>query len=289
MPSTPRGYWAEEYPLPHINHGYFGLTMMTAINKQSTILPLFRSTEKLVNPENVAVNPRNTAFALETGLSCYVGSIIPKTSFSLTAKLSTGAIETDKIREAVFYWWPLYTTFVENLDASDSKTSTTVGDLVELIPSAGDKQVKPNYNGTDLTTQSIELISSGAEAFASWGLTTDDKLEGVTTDHATLLEAMRFYTIKGMIGTTVGRMRRVRLSRDKGYHFHSNNFTQPKVKRMNEYTMCAIMIHVPPKDTSSDGHFNINQGNTISNIDHIIFNYRIAFDEWNSNFDQGAQ
>ncbi len=291
MPQTPRGYWAEEYPLPHDSTGYFGLTMSSAsATKQATILPLFRSSEKLVNPENVQVNPRNTEFAEESGLTCYVGSIIPKVKFAMTIKLTTGAVETDKIREAIIYWWPIYIAFHENLTALDSKTGESVGDLLELDDTIqGDKQIKVLFNGTDLTTQNVSDFSSTGEAFGSWGLTTDKKIEGITFNHTQLYQALSYFTNKGMLKSSIGQIRRVRLSRDRGYHYYSNNFTFPKVKRMNEYTFCGCCFYVPPKDATNSGSFNINQGNTITNIDHFVVNYRTEFDEWNSNFDQGAQ
>ncbi len=289
MPSTPRGYWAEEYPLYHKNQGHFGLSMhATSVAKEGTILPFFRSTEKLVNPENVNVNPRNAGFAEESGISCYIGSIVPKLKTSFNIKLSSAAIETDKIRTAVIYWWPLYNSFVEGLDAIDSKTGDTVSTVVDLVPSTGDKQVKPNYNGTDLSSQAVDDFSSGVEAFGSWGLTTDAKIEGVGMSMNLLNDAFRYYTTKGMIRSILPRMNRVVINRDRSYNYWSRNWTYPKVKRSNEYTFCGIGLFCPQRE-GADGAYNINHGDTLTNIDHFSISYVTEFEEWNSNFDQGAQ
>ncbi len=288
MPSVPRGYWSEEYPLPHDNKGHFALSAITA-NKNATILPIFRSTEELINPENVQVNPRNTGFAEENGLSTYIGSIMPRTRFSFTVMMTENAVETAKLREIVFYWFPIYTAFMDSVEAEDSKTGTLVKDVLELSTTSSNKSVRPIFNGTDLGSQNIDKFSSGVETFADWNLTTDDKIEGVEFNLELLHRAIRYFTNKGMLKQALGRIRRVVLNRDRSYNYFSNNFTYPRVKRSNEFMFCGAMFFTPRHDGTDNSKYGINNGNTLGTGDHIIINYHTQFSEWNSNFDQGAQ
>ncbi len=99
----PKGYRADEYPLPHSHAFKFELEAEDE-TKNTTIIPLFRMTEAFATPETVEVNPNNTNFAEDAGSACCRGSIIPKVTLTFNATLTKGAIETDKIRSINFKW-----------------------------------------------------------------------------------------------------------------------------------------------------------------------------------------
>ncbi len=288
MPRPPRNYEAEEYPLPHNNYGRFSLGMESSNLKNATILPIFRATNELILPENVEVNPRNAAFSEEIGLSCFQGSIIPRTSFSFTAKMSKLAIETDKVRTMVFYWWPIYTSFSNNISAADEKTGDTVGEILGLLYSDTKNRVSPVYSTTKLTGVNQTFLNTVGvtETFADWGLSVDFGIESIAINLLKIHDALQYYTNKEMLRGSIGRIHRVTLNRDRPYIYSSSNFTNPKVKRINDGTFCGVCYYCP--EAVETEWFQTNRAVDVTNIDHMDISYRIKFDEWNPNFDQSV-
>ncbi len=281
----PKGYASTDYPLPH-NTGFSISLNGEDETLNSTIIPLFRMTEACINPEGIEVNPTNANFAEENGVSIFRGSIVPRVMFHFDAWLTKGAVETDKIRHMKFKWMPIYTSFLNSLDASDEKTGTDIESQLELQHDTGNKDVYPLY----VTSEKLLGITSGlplntlgySEALADWGLSTSNLIESVAFSEADFYDTMQYKTNAGMLKKVVGPMRTVTLTRDRPYRFFSNNFTAPQVKRGNPYTFCGILFHLPQGETQGQNFSSI----ATTNIPHINISGGIRFDEWNTVFDQ---
>ncbi len=248
------------------------------------MFPIIRCSEAAIDVENIEVNPRHANFAVDGGSIIHVGSIVPKINFTMRAAMSKGAIETDKLQSIIFQWFPIYISFLDTLEAADSKTGTDVEAILELQHDTTNKDTYPLYSGQKLTTADPLPLSSVpfAEGFADVGLTTNANLEAVAWDRDLFYDVFQYYTNAGMLQKTVGKMHSVILKRDKPYIYNSNNFTYPSVKRGNEYTACFIMVNVP--QSPSDEQLFIGADTTA--IPHVNFNVNIRYDEWNPQFEQ---
>ncbi len=280
----PKGYQTTDYPLPH-NRGFSLELHGEDETKNSCIIPLFRMSEACINPEAIEVNPTNANFAEEAGHSIFRGSIVPKVMFHFDAWMTKGAIETDKMRHIKLKWMPIYTSFLDSLDAADEKTGTDIESILQLQHATDNKDVYPLYSSVKLggITSSIGLNTLGySEAFGDWGLSTTAVFESVAFNIGNFYDNMQYKTNAGMLKKVLGPMRTVNLTRDRPYKYFSNNFTAPQVKRGNPYTACFILFHVDQGESQGQ---NFSSQDT-TNISHIYISGGSRFDEWNPVFDQ---
>lgn len=282
----PRGYRKLEYPLPHNFSTIFNL-LAEDTSADSTIIPLIRATEAFTTPEAIEVNPRNANFAEETGASIHMGSIVPRLNVTFSLVLSKGAIETDKIRALKVNWMPIYISFLDSLEAMDDKTAVSVEDILELAHDTTNKDVWPLYNGTNLATGigtcPMNTVAA-TEVFGDWGLSVDTDIEATAFNKELFYDSLQYYTNAGMLKAVTGSMNTVIVKRDRPFLYHSNNFTNPRVKRGNPYTFCGILFHLPSGDQADQ----ITRLADTTNIAHIQGQMSVRYDEWNPEFDQSA-
>lgn len=288
MPSryrnVPRGYYQQESPLIH------NFKMQFALNgaletKNSTIIPLFRASEVLTTPEVIEVNTTNASFAEETGVTIHNGAIVPRISINMRMALQPGAIETDKLRVLRMNWCPIYTAFLNTLEADDIRTGVQIEDIMELQHETTNKDVYPLYSGVDITGSTVPMNTvSATEVFGDWGLTTDTKLESVAFDDEALFDALQYGNNKGMLRKVMGQWHGVDVKRDSMYKYYNNNFTNPNVKRGNPYTFCGILFHLPLGGNPAQYY----EASDLSSIDHITIGLHVRYEEWHKDFDQTA-
>ncbi len=285
--NPPRGYRSAEYPLPHSTAFGFSLAGVNE-TKNTTIYSIFHASESAVNPETVEVNPSNAAFAEDAGACIHPGSIIPKVRLTFQAHLTDAAVETDKLRALKFYYMPIYTAFIDTLEAEDTRIGATseIQDIIGLSSNSASKRVLPLYSGTDMLNPSNVGLSTipYTETFANYGLTTNALIESVAFDKQVWLDALHYYSNQGMLRKVCGPMKQVTVTRDRPFNFFSNNFTNPMVKRGNPFTFCGIMFHMDL--IGSVDQYHAFDGAT--DVAHITIGGRVRFDEWNSSFDQAA-
>ncbi len=281
----PRGYSIQESPLPHTFEYQFALDM-EANALQSTMITLFRAQE-LAGVEAIEVNPAHPSFAEDTGSACFMGSIVPRVSVQIFAKMSQTAFEIDAIEHMKFKWMPIYISFLNSLDAENSGSpASDIETILELTHNIDNKDTHPLYNGSNEVGNNLHPLSTVpyAEAFGDVGLAGDAKLEYVGFDENAFWEAKRFYTNKGMLNKVTGSMHTVSLDyHRRPYFFSSNNFTQPAVKRMNPYTFCGILFTCP--QTGTLGQY-ATTGDVSTSVAHVDIGVRVSFPEWNPDFDQ---
>lgn len=280
----PRGYRRNEHPLPH-NCNFVMNFQAEDETKNSSILPLFRMTEAAAAPENIEVNPTNANFAEEAGFSIARESIVPRINLRFSLQMTKGAIETDAMRAIRVNYMPIYTAFLDSLDAEDEKSGNDIETILELQHATDNKDVYPLYANVDLGSDTSSIMLNTVhygEALADWGLTTAATYESVAFDDGAFFDALQYYSNSGMLKKVVGGWRSIIVTRDRPYIYYSNNYTQPMVKRGNPYTFCGILFHVPQAG-SSDQLFAA--GDTTA-IEHVRMTGRERFDEWNNAFEQ---
>ncbi len=279
----PKGYRANEFPLPHNFGSGFGLQAEDA-TKAATHIPLFRMSEIAATPEAIEVNPTNALFAADGGAVIHRTSIVPKLMFQMKLSLTKGAVETDKIRFLKIKWMPIYTAFLDSLDAADEKTATDIESILALQHDTTNKDVYGLYANVKLSTSgSIPLSTvSHTEVFGDYALDTNADYENIIFSEETMYDALQFYSNAGKLRQAIGPIRSVTLTRDRPFEFTSRRFTYPTVKRGNPYTYCGIMIWLPQAGTRDQ--FPLAADTTA--IDHINVQYRVRFDEWNNSFEQ---
>jgi len=286
LPRPPRNYESEEYPLPHRFNSASAFDLGNEV-LNSTILPLVRSRDDLNVADSVNVNPLHGAFGVETGPSCQEGSIVPHLNFRLSLSMSDYAINTDNLRSIRFLWFPFYISYKDNLTAINEEDAGTIETVLELANTLSGKFTKPLYTGTDLLTLSNLPMNTveETEVFGNYGLTTDTKIESVAFDLQDFWDTLMFGTNKGMLKSSLGPIRWGRVYRDRPYSFASNNAMFPKVKRMNPYTFCGVMLHAEIAGLPGQDPWGADV--TATN-DALRFAYEVNFNEWNPNFDQTA-
>lgn len=279
----PKGYLANEHPLPH-NFSYTFYLFGENEAENSVHIPIFRTSELAVNAEAIEVNPSNAAFGEDPGPTIHNGSIVPRVNVRIMAQLTKIAISTDAIRNLVFNWMPIYTGFLPSLEAEDARTAVQIEDILELQHDTTNKDTYPTQSGVKLLNSGNQPLSTKpyAEAFADYGLGTSAILESTAFDKELFFDALQYYGNASMLKKVTGPMHRVNINQDRPYLYNSNNFTNPNVKRGNPYTYCGILFHLPQAG-SAEQFFRAGD---VTDINHLQVNVGVRFDEWNSNFDQ---
>jgi len=289
----PRGYFDQEYPLPHVFQYKFSLQLQD-VAQDATICPLFRnSTENTTQIDLIEVNPQNTLFAESNGPTCHKGSIIPRTTVSIKAFLSeASALTFDPLginKPVMFNWAPIYTSFANSLDAADDRTGLAVSDIMELAKGFFE-EVNPLYvadldnavghsSAFPLTTEPSNFVD---ETFDDWGLGVDTVMEHVAWSKNVYFNHVRFGTNSAMLRKVCPKIHTGVVTAGRPFSHYSNNFTMPSVKRINPFTFCGILFSVPAAGDTEQPILD----SEVTDIEHLFFTVRVLFDEWNPNFDQ---
>ncbi len=296
--NPPRGYKSNEWPLPHTFNYRFALSLEDTTSDATQIIILRNSKENAIAAENVEVNPHNPLFEECNGPLCHAQSIIPKVSLTIDAfignlaqaDLGAGSAGSSPNRILRFNWLPIYTAFENQLDADDLNSTLTTMDILELVKDPNFDAVHPLFvtklvNATSFA-QSWPLTTAPPnitdESIDDVGLTTDGLPEEIAFSTDTYFDHIKFGENSGMLRKMVPKMHTDLVSYARPFHFFSNNFTFPTVKRINKFTYCGIIFSVPP---ANGGRQNVIASET-SAIEHIFFNVNVSFDEWNMGFDQ---
>ncbi len=276
----PKGYLQAEFPLPHNFQLMPTFSIDNAIVQNATYIPILMNDEGLVNPDTVNANPEHGSFAESDNVYCYKNSIVPKINFTMELSMMKGAIETDKIQFIKFYWMPVYVSFLNRLDASDSKTGTTVEAILELEHETVGKSAYPIWGTVDIGELDVKIHANATTALM--GMTTNDVQENIVFDRSLFFDALQYYTNAPMLKKVIGTMKQGFITRDRPFRYHSSNFTNPMVKRINPYTFCGVLIYFPK---AGDPESHVATGD-VTNISHVRGNIKVRYDEWNSQFDQ---
>ncbi len=281
----PRGYNKMQHPLPH-NFSYQGIFDILDTAKDATIITLFRGSETTLDPSTIEVNPRHDNFAEDQGPTCIFDSIIPKVNLTLRASLSQAMLLDNEFAKVVIHMMPIYIAFEDSLIAKNmnSPAESEVEDILGLEHTASSYRTNPNF-ASKLTTRGSHPLSTitATDSATTWGLTTNAELESVAFNSELMYDAFQYYTNSGMLNKVVGPIKTWTLTRDRPAFYHSDNFTNPAVKRINPYTFCAFMLWSEIPGLHSYGFASDFDA---TDKDTLFFNADIRFNEWNAEFDQ---
>ncbi len=288
-----------EYPLPHEFEYQFYLAAEDE-TKNSTICTLIRNSTNLATPpDSVEVNPRHSSFAEETGPTCQPGSIVPRMSINMTAFMPIHAYEgrmtaaaVDNIANIRFNWMPIYMAFVEPYDSVNDEDGTDIEGVLEMTHNTAFQNANPLFDnvklltGTGFTGTAHPMGTvNDAEVFGDYTLDTSTAMEAVTFDSGQFFDNLKYGTNKNMLKKVTGRWNTVTLQHDRPYHFSSNNRTFPAVKRINPFTFCGILFHVPQLGSA----FQLNDvADCTATFPQVGIKLHVSYPEWNSQFDQTA-
>ncbi len=293
----PKNYKMYDYPLPHeFAYDFFLAAENEAAN--STYCTILRNnTDRSVQADAIEVNPTHASFAEETGATCCQESIVPKMRVAFTAEIPLvayrqqhlGASATDDIDNIMFNWMPVYSSFAEPMNSINAEDGLGLDTVLGLTVFGTGKKLYPTFDNTKLLlpassgTHPVNTVND-AEAFGDWGLDTDLTPENVAFDADIFFDNLKYGTNSSMMKKVTGKWNTVVLHHGRTYNFFSNNFTQPTVKRINEYTYCGILFHCPTVGVKSR-QFNIAADMTAT-IPQVHIRMNVSYDEWNFQFDQ---
>ena len=243
-------------------------------SKQCTIIPMIMQDEGLGDPASYNAHREHASFAAYAGPNCYPDSFVPKIDANLTLALSKACINTDKVDKLNVMVMPIFMAFKDDYEAIDDLSSIEVQDVLEMQKEATDKQGYPVWNGT---AQGGDNYVVGTDVP---GLTAG-QLQSVTFDLNQFYDAMQFLTISGKLRKCCGKPRWYTVSRYKNVNINLRSFVNPKVKKMNPYTFCGLLIYVPKESQ----HQQLVTNSDLSDTYHIHAIFNCRYDEWNENFD----
>ena len=267
----------EHYPLPHQDKLKFKLSADTTQTAHgATALPLLIQDEGRGAPSSISTHPQNSSFAVYAGPNCFPDSRINSLFAKINMSLTKHCWNTDKIEELRVMVIPIFISFLENLTAKDEITGNEVEDVLELQHETTDRQTYPLYNGTKLSGDTLAL---GADVP---GLTTNTNIEGVTFSIDQLFDALQYYSNKGKVRHSIGKIMYPIVRRRKSVSMRLAIRMKSKVKRMNEYTACIILIKVP----NMTHPLQIGEDADSSTTDkHLLISYTDRYNEYNTGFD----
>lgn len=263
---------ARQYPLHHRYQVEFSMAG-EASNKNTTYIPFFATDEGKTNPEDVNTNPRNDAYAgIQNTWNTYMGSRVSAVRIETYVNLDSQLSET--VQAALYDACMVCTSFDDI--RKDNKAGTTLGSILKLQEESSNmNQIHPIWNGTDLNDATV--LPSDAV-----GLTTDQKIEGVSVDQGDLKDGLATGEFKGLLEHVMnGGPRKNIVYRDRPFYNIFWYNVKPKVVASNLGTFCGAYLHVPQMDDTEELQFY--EGVDVDAT--IKFGYKISFNEYNERFD----
>ncbi len=206
-------------------------------------------------------------------MNCVTNSIIPKVAFNFSATMSEDMIEVSKARAIRFKWFPFYMSFNDYI-AEDDRTGLTIANLMETSGDTTQEEIFPLYDDT-------KLLNAWTMPTAQAGLTASQVMENVAWDESLFYDALKYYGNGRKLSAMLGPIRSVTVTRDRPYFYASNNFTAPRVKRMNSYSYCGVMFYVPKEGTNNQILELLTCTDSKSSL---FFRGRTSFQEWNKSW-----
>lgn len=279
----PPGYNKRDKPLPHDFFYKYNLSIQTGTNR---MMETYMHTSKLTAaPSTIEVNPRNAAFANETGALVGFDSIIQIIDIITDISLTKQAVVTDKFHAIKFFWQNIHGAFEDAWTPTDEKTGFSTATILELISDTTNEDVIPDFL-TDLLTEQDQPLSTihDTETFAHYGLTTDAKLEGVPWDLDLWFDAMQFFTNAGKLKTLAGRVNSATVTTNKPYmRIRERRFVPKSVRFGNPHMFFGRRYYAP---VPTDKYSIQSDADSSAGLGTLNVTTKIRYNEWNPDFNQ---
>ncbi len=283
--NPPRGYDSRDFPLPH-RFIYDYMLELGVATKNSTMQTYMRTTKKSADPATIPVNPRNSAYAIETGPTICFDSIVAKMTISKLFTL-TELAKTDNIGAVKFHTMKIMGAWEDDYTAIDEDTSETIQTILELTMDATNEDVTPKYATNLIGTTANHPVSNlvdADEAFGDWNLDTNLVMEGVAFNADTMFNALRFFTNGGKLKTLMGKYKTHILSQNRLFsNVFENKFVPKKVQFGVPAMYFGELVHIP-LSTEPDQVVPTSQG--LTGGGYLSCKTIVSFNEWNKEFDQ---
>lgn len=262
------------YGLPHSEEVAFDMLSETE-TQNSTIIPIFMQDEAKGDPFDKNVNPAHSSFAEDGGPTCYPNSDIRKVFTQLKIWMDKTARVTDNVEFMVFQWMPIYCAFEEDVDIKDDKSGSNIGLWTEMQNEDTDKQSYPLWSGTDMNG------GSGLHTDVP-GLTGGQTIESVAFDADSFWDAWNYSSFRKKLMTICpGGLRTSIVYKDRPFIVGGWNNVVSKLKHMNPYTFCGLLLHLPQADHPDQMYAAADGTNAALKVSFKSFFY-----EYNDYFDQ---
>ncbi len=266
-----------DYPRKHRLFESYAFSAEAATANYATIFPIIMNDDALGAPETYNAHPQHASYIEESMPNCYPDSVIGKIRVILKLRLTLPAIAAG-IRTIKFKYMPIYTAFLEDLNAIDELTSETLKTILQLQSEATDRQVYPLWNavtgdaGYTAWHTNIPGLTAGAPQGIAW-------TDAIQDDY---FEQKRFGMLGGLLRKVTPRgMRTVTISRDNPVKTVALEFRiNPNVKRINPYTFCGVLLHLPQGSAGDTIRQDFEISDT-TDIRHLSCEVRCLYDEWN--------
>ncbi len=264
------------YPRPHDEQLEVDFGLESGVENKCTIFSIAFYDEAQGAPSLYNANPEHASFAEYGGQNCYPDSRIDNIYSSIRISMTKAALETDKIHSVRYAYMPINMSFVEDYTAADELSSAEIEDVIEMQHELTDRQGWPLYNGVDMKIKHTGSATMHADIA---GLTTDQKMEGVTFNPALYYDTLHYRTTSGKLknvqrGLKWNVITKQQLTRTHNFHI------VPKTKFMNPYTFFGVMVYVP--STSDINQIHV-AGDT-TDISHLHCDFRTRYNEWHQGF-----
>lgn len=266
-----------QYTRPHKGDQDFEMSMEVA-NQDATYIQIIRSDEGLGAPDGYNSNPQHPSFALANEPNCYVASKVRNIKHQITFNMTKGALETDKIHAMRVGFMIVNTAFLESLNPVDEVSGTSIEDILKITHETTDRQVYPDWNGTDLVAKYSG--SSDERTNAATGLTTDNKKEGVAFSENSYYNMIQYGTLHGKLKSMTSGIKWLTLTRHNPIR-KINIHIKDGAKRMNPYTSLMCLVLCPQVDTAQQ----IPASADTTAISHVAVSSKYRYEEENENFD----
>jgi len=287
---VPRGYDRDDYPLPHRFNYQFSLGCLDQTANKIMTTFLRTSTLSIGNP-NVIVNPKNAAFAIDTGPLINEDSIVNRVKIRTSIVALEGMIETDKIQALACYYWNIHGAFEDSWTPADKLTTTTTAQLLHVTSTTAQQDVVPENGAAGITGGNQPLSTvTGTEVFGTYDLTTNAVLENQHTDAGMLDEiydAKSFYSNGGKMNSLMGHINRQILTKNKPiYTMFEDRLTPKQCRHGNPHMFFARQHYVPALGEIAQV---VPTGIPVTGNLHLGFMVQCQFNEWNKDFNQKVE
>ncbi len=261
------------YPRPHDIELKWTMNASILAN-QCFSIPLITADEGQGDPASYNAHPQHASFAEKAMSHCYPDSVVNSINCKIVTSLLKHAWNTDKIETMMVGYMPFFMSFINDYTAKDELSGVTSAAILEMQKEDTDRQGYPIFNATDATG---DLLVVGADQLGN----TASELEGITFDMKTFQDLRAYGSNSGHLRQLAPKMHWRRVTKYRPATFKLNLKVNSKVKRMNPYTYCGVIIYVP--DFADINSLNDSADDTTG--EHLQHTLRCRYNEWNENFD----
>lgn len=283
----PPGYDRRDKPLPHEFFYFTDLDFNGSTAKNNLTATYLRTSGDSVDPKTIEVNPKNSAFAVETGPLIAYDSIVQKMTINKEYLMNKFASD-DGVRNLKLYTWKIMGSFEDAWTPVDQVSTLDTGAILQLEDNATQKDVIPNFNNVKLVNSGNQPLSTvnDAEVFGDYGLTTNAILESSASDYQQILDTLHYGTTSAKLKSLMGNVRKYTFDSEGGKRYKSEferRFVPKSVQFGREYLFFGEHFYMPSEDDIAAMH---STGHEASAGGHLLVKVHVRYNEWNPDFEQ---